>query len=253
LSELPNRLDLVMVATTADVRPRLVSEIASTSEVQNWVLEKVLAQSNDGLSTIQDAMGPAARAWVNTPMYMWPLYRALADCYPERPPITARFIGFRGLACNAIHYFDFVARWNDAAVVSVDVERLKSPWYPSKRGGFFEVDGTLEASFSDGSILSLSSERENLGYRVEVSIGSDDWQVFESEGYAKSSAGMRINGGISFQSQLTAPMIEDIFEEGYVGLPTLTQSIQQHRMLLSPLLGHWNRCMAEQRSLLPIT
>lgn len=253
LSDIPDGFDVAIVATTADVRPLVVSEIAARSRVKNWILEKVLAQSHAGLLAIQEAIGPEARAWVNTPMYMWPLYQALADIYVERPPIKAEFVGFRGLTCNAIHYIDFVARWNGSEVVSVDLDGLKGPWYASKRCGFYEIDGTIQVEYSDGSTLKLSSERESLGYKVHILIEGDSWQLFESAGYGQNSEGRRIEGGISFQSQMTAPMIEAIFSVTALRLPTLVQSVRQHHAFLEPLLNHWNRTMPDQRLSLPVT
>lgn len=250
---LPESLDLVVVATTADARARVVAQLAKQTVVANWVLEKVLAQSHDELSRIQKAIGSAARAWVNTPMHMWSLYKELRKQYPGEVPIKANFKGFRGLTCNAIHYVDFVCRWNNTEVLSTDTTELQSSWYPSKREGFFEIDGVLQFSFTDGSVLRLASNRENLGYQAHIVIGDDEWQVFEADGYAQTASGKRIGGSIEFQSQLTAPMMESIFSKRSCELPTLAQSVGQHQHYLSVLLGHWNAHMPDQRSTLPIT
>ena len=253
ISGLPESLDLVIVATTADVRAGVVAQVAQHARVSNWVLEKVLAQNLDELAQIERAIGSVARAWVNTPMHMWSLYLELRKQYPGEIPIKCNFAGFRGLACNAIHYVDFVSRWNNAQVIGADTSGLHSSWYPAKREGFFEIDGELRFSFADGSTLRLASDREHLGYQAQIVIGDDDWQVFEAGGFAQTPSGKRIDGATEFQSQLTARMMESIFEQRACELPTLAQSLSQHKHVLSALLAHWNAHMPDQRTTLPIT
>ena len=253
LSTLPEDIDLSIVATTADVRTILIKNIMRHTNINNWILEKVLAQSVTQIVELQKMLGSKNASWVNTPMHIWPLYRNLRQIYQVGFPIDAIFEGFRGLACNAIHYIDFVCRWNHANITHVDVSGLKSEWYPAKRNGFYEIDGEILINFSDGSKLKLISDVEKLGYQVKIRIGQDEWNVFEAEGKARASDGRSIEGAIEFQSQLTAPMATAILSGQPCGLPTLEQSAHQHTMLLNALLEHWNTHMPKKLDRLPIT
>lgn len=248
--EVPEAFDLAVVATTADVRPALVKAIAAHARVDNWILEKVLAQNSPGLSVVQAAVGDA-RAWVNTPMHLWSLYRRLRAEFGDGP-IRARIGGFRGLACNAIHYIDLVSRWNRTEVERVDTTGLDVNWHPAKRDGFYEVEGSLDVEFADGSVLHLSSGGGGAEFQARIVADGQDWQVFEPNGYAISADGRRVDGAVEFQSALTAPLMTAIFETGTCGLPTLSQSIAQHTPYLSAMLAHWN---AQDRAdtVLPIT
>jgi hypothetical protein len=243
----------VIVATTADVRVEVVEKISCKASVVSWVLEKVLAQNTNELIRLKRAIGDYGKAWVNTPMHLWPLYQNLRECYSSEMPLNARFSGFRGLACNAIHYIDFISRWNDATVTKVDTTGLHSKWYPAKREGFFEIDGVIKVEFSDGSKLTLCSDRNNLGYKVDIEIDIDQWHVSEAEGIACNLDGRVVKGGVSFQSKLTAPLIEAIFSNKPCGLPTLNQSVEQHTRFLESLLTHWNDQMPIKLERLPIT
>lgn len=250
---LPSGLDLVIVATTADVRACVVQQICNHAVVQHWVLEKVLAQSTDELQRLKYAIGYGAKAWVNTPMHLWPLYQNLRARYAGTAPIDASFSGFRGLACNSVHFIDFVGRWNGAAVTKVDASGLQPEWYPAKREGFYEADGVIKVEFADGSRLALSSDRNNLSPHVALKVGDDEWQVSEADGVARAADGSVVEGGVAFQSQLTAPMAEAIFAGRPCGLPTLNQSVQQHTLYLDALLSHWNEHMSNKLDRLPIT
>ncbi len=253
LSDIPEEIDLVIVATSADVRASVIVEIAERVTVRYWVLEKVLAQSVAEMTAIQVAIGNNISAWVNTPMYMWTLYRNIRAEYVAVHPITASFEGFGGLACSAIHYIDFVSSWNKSFPISINTKSLQTQWYPAKRVNFFEVFGELLVEFNDGSKLKLSSNPDDVNYRVTVKVNHDKWQVFESEGIAKSADGRTIKGSCDFQSQLTAPLVESILQNGYCALPSLSESVVQHKILIGGLLAHWNQCMPNKLDRLPIT
>jgi hypothetical protein len=253
LTDLPPTFDLAVVATTADVRPALVGELARHSRVGNWVLEKILAQSTGAIETITAAIGPDAGAWVNTPMHMWTLYSRLRERHPGAMPVEASFEGFRGLVCNAIHYIDLMARWNGASIASVDTSGLQGPWYPAKREGFFEADGVLRLSFSDGSLLHLSSYRDKPGYRARMRIDNLEWEIREPDGLARAESGETLAGPVEFQSQLTGPLAESVLQQGRCALPTLAQSAAQHVPFLAALQAHWNATMPTPRNALPIT
>lgn len=138
-------------------------------------------------------------------------------------------------------------------MTKVDASNLQSQWYYAKRDGFYEIDGEIFVGFADDSRLWLSSDRSKLGYKVQLRINGDEWQVYESEGIAKAADGRKIEGSTEFQSQLTAPMVHAIFAGTTCGLPTLAESAQQHTIFLNSLLEHWNRHMPNKLERLPIT
>lgn len=253
LSILPKVMDLAIVATTADVRTVVVKNIMKHTNIRNWILEKVLAQSVNEIVELQKMLVSKNASWVNTPMHLWSLYRNLRQTCQAGMPVDAIFEGFRGLACNAIHYIDFVSRWNHAAISRVDVSGLKPEWYAARRNGFYEIDGEILMSFSDGSWLKLISDKDKLGYKVKLRIGQDKWSVSEAEGKAQAADGRSVEGAIELQSQLTAQIATAIFSGQPCGLPTLEESAQQHTMLLTALLEHWNTHMPNKLDRLPIT
>ena len=252
LESIPKQVDLAIVATTANFRVAVVAQIVSRAEVNYWILEKVLAQSLPALAELQ-RMLRTKHVWVNTPRHQWSLYRELRKFHCANVPIEARFGGFQGLASNAIHFIDFVCRWNGTKLTQLDISDLKSEWFPAKRDGFYEVDGIIHATFADGSTLELASHKENIGFECHIQMGQDHWQVFESDGMARAGDGRIVKGASEYQSQLTAPTVNAIFADAPCGLPTLAESAQQHTLFLSTLLEHWNQHMSSKLEELPIT
>jgi predicted dehydrogenase len=255
ISELPPIVDIAIVATAADVRLSVVKALLKRAKISHWILEKVLAQSIGEIEELEKIFSQkiSESVWVNQPMYLWPLYQKLRASCANKSPIAAKFEGFRGLACNAIHYIDFVSRWNGGMLYSVDTKKLNTNWYLSKRKGFYEIDGEISALFDDGSTLSMVSNSESLGFKAEVRLGKDIWEISERESEARSNTGEIIKGKVGYQSELTAMVIETMLSGGDLQLPSLVESAHQHRYLISALLDHWN-CHGQGKSdRLPIT
>ena len=90
---LPRQCDIAIVATTADVRPRVIAEIADHSAVRFWILEKVLAQSESDLDEIRAHIGIGSNAWVNTLRRMLPWHQQLKSQLDLKPPLILKVDG----------------------------------------------------------------------------------------------------------------------------------------------------------------
>lgn len=253
LNTVPQTIDVAIVATNADVRVNLVEQICRIASVRYWILEKVLAQRTYDLRRLLEATAASEGAWVNTPMYLWPLYAQLRGQTMGEHPVHAYFGGFRGLACNAIHYMDYVSRWNGCAVERVDTTGLKGSWVSTKRPGFYEVEGELTVSFSDGSTLVVAGSEEPTGLDFRVRSNDDVWTIDETNGVASSESGKAINLPILRQTELTAPLVERVLSEGRCDLPTVDVSVRQHEPLIAALVSHWNANMKNKLDHAPIT
>ena len=56
-----------------------------------------------------------------------------------------------GLMCNTINYLDVFSWLTDEKLVSINSDRLDKKWFVSKRDQYMEVNGVLNAFFSNGS------------------------------------------------------------------------------------------------------
>ena len=238
-------IDIVFVTTTADVRLQVVKEIVKKFYVKFWILEKVLLQNVSGLKILDQLI--VNNAWVNTPLYIWPIYKELRDRAKTSGPITA-FFQVHGLACNAIHYIDFVSRWNGSRVIGANLNELSNTWIPSKRKGFMEIEGSIDFLFSDGSRLYLNNKYENT-----IKTKNEVWKVDEVLGVYKDNSGKKFKSSILKQSQMTSLLVNDILKNETCDLPCLKESIIQHKFLLKMLIKHRNHHMPKKIKNLPIT
>lgn len=254
LESLPRQLDIAIIATTADVRPLVVGEISSFIAVRFWVLEKVLAQSESGIDEIMSRIGGGSNAWVNTPRRMMPWHKQIKSQLGLNHPMSLKFEGgLWGMACNAVHIIDLFAWWTGETLQDVSTDRLNQYWFESKRQGNWEVSGTLEARFSGGA-LALLSAREGEGTdHWEVSDAHLTWRIKEAEGLASRSDGLEIPGRITYQSEMSASLVESILESGSCDLPTLEESAAMHRIFIRSMLEHWMRAGDPAAIIVPIT
>ena len=251
LNDLPASLDLCLVTTTADVRLQVVKRVQSHCNVRYWVLEKVLAQSKAQLAGFEDSLNDAEGVWVNTPMRAMDWYGRIRDYL--KPPLEAFYgPGNWGLACNAIHYLDLFAWWTNESVLSCDISGLQE-WIPSKRKGFWEVTGTLQAIYSGGSRFSLSvSEGSMTLLTVKTSL-DEICNLDEKNGSFTGPNNVLLPGRFELQSEMSGPLVGDILLGGKCQLPSLVESLQIHRILINGLLQHWNESQQRDDSILPIT
>jgi predicted dehydrogenase len=251
----PQLLDLALVVTPAHCRARVVEEIAGRHQVKAWILEKVLAQSCEQLDQIDQALANNNRVWVNTPRRLMGWHQSIrAQLLPDGPaPLQVRVVGGSwGLACNAIHFIDLVAWWTQSQVQSVSADGL-DVWSDSKRDGFQEVFGRLLVHYSNGSVLELSCLQDAQPAVITVETPQGSWRLEEAAGVATGPPGQQLQGQLSFQSALTAPLVAQILQESHCALPTLAESVAQHRPLLQALLEHWNRSQGRHDCSVPIT
>ena len=63
--KIPKNINIAVVATNADVRPRVIKQILTKNEVSYWILEKVLSQSVFELDEILSLTKNATGTWTN--------------------------------------------------------------------------------------------------------------------------------------------------------------------------------------------
>ncbi len=253
--EIGKKIDLAIIATNAGERPGVVQSIIGRFDVKYWILEKVLAQNMEGIEDLRCICRQKSLAWVNLPRRVVPWYNKIRARIPPYSLIQLKvFGGPWGLACNAIHFFDFVEWFSGEKLVEVITDRLDSHWDPAKRNGHLEVFGTLEGKFSKGSVVYLSSSREGApSYQYELSDGKTLWLINEEAGLAHSSNGEKIEGRLPYQSEMTGPLVDELFATGRCQLPSLESSMAAHLIYLKAMLRHWRDHHDPQAAFVPIT
>jgi hypothetical protein len=250
----PKQIDIAIVATNADVRPQVVKQIAAKCDVQFWLLEKVLAQSEWALDEIESFTKKSTGAWVNTPRRMMVWHQEIREKLRNESPYQITGSGsLWGLACNGIHHLDLVSWWTGEKLVKIDTSKLDSKWIESRRKGFFEIIGKIVSTYSGGTTLSLESIPEAPEFKLLVEGNNNTWSIDESNGVATGQDGVAISGQNEMQSTMTTRLVDNLLTDGDCDLPTLCESTEMHRIYLCALLEHWNQVHDSNVDTLPIT
>jgi predicted dehydrogenase len=251
---LPEEIDLAIITTTADVRADVIEKLVAHSEVNMLVLEKVLAQSLIDLNRIVRSTCSTKNVWVNIPRRSMHWYRELADRIQLESPFKISVHGGGwGLACNSVHLIDLASFLLDEKILFVDSDCLNDQWFPSKRKGFYEIDGRLEIGFNEGGRLILECLGETRPILIKVETSNGIWEIRESEGLAISPSGQIFTGSLQYQSDMAPTLIDGILMNGKAELPIFGEALLYHQALLESLLQHWNRVRKRCDLVLPIT
>lgn len=254
LSEVPSEVDLVIVSTSASVRADVVEEIASRTRVCFWVLEKVLAQSDDDLERLIQATAESKAVWVNIPRRMMRWYQEIAAKIAYQKPSDVLVRGGNwGLTCNSVHFLDLGAYLFKEALVEIHASGLHDNWYASKRAGFYEVNGILRAKFTGDKWLTLHCMETDGAVEIEITTDNGLWQISEGNGEAVTPDGKYLYGELENQSDMTSRLVESILETGACELPSLDEALVLHRPFLNALIMHWNRSQNREDIRVPIT
>ena len=261
ISKLSSNIDMVIVATSSDVRAKVVNELLKTKNVDTLILEKVLFQSIEEYGNMEKLLEKTnTKCWVNHPRRMFPIYKELKEKLRDVNQISYNFQGGAwGLACNGLHFIDHLAYLVDSRDLSLDNRYLDKKIYDSKRKGFIEFNGLLSGKIANHTFSLYSNNEvipslftivsdvliatidENLG-EIKISTKENSWK---SETIKEKI--------VYFQSELSNILIEDIFVNKKCCLTTYKEAMDLHVPYIKCLLEHMENITGQNHKLCPIT
>jgi len=243
-----SKIDIVIIATASNVRAEVTVDLLKKFEVKTIIFEKILFQKRNDYFLISELLkNKNVNAYVNCPMRMMSFYNEIQSSF-KGTKFTYIVSGSKyGLVTNLIHYIDHMAFLNDSIEYTADTSHLENVLFESKRKGFYELNGTFNVNFKNGTqgIISCDSKgnlpgvvqafNENVHFvsresegKVLISRVENDWKWEE------------IEFNIPYQSELTAILAEDILMNDNCLLPSYEESVKLHLPHLDSLLKFIN-------------
>ena len=246
IKEVPMNVDLVISATTADVRVSTVRQILYGRNVRYVLLEKLLTQSLADSLELSHLATQVQRVWVNYPRRIMVWHRLLRNFVRGSTPVRVSVdLGSPGLLTKMLHYIDLVEWWTDSRAREIQIRGQSLEWFESKRPGFFDATGVVDVMFRDTSVLTLHSTPKGSQpskNRITVDGGGKTLSISEPDGIASGSMlGNAIAGRLELQSELTGPLVDRILEKGTCGLPSLEDVLGTHNLFISKLLAEQDK------------
>ena len=289
IADLPDAVDVAIVATTSRVRFQVLRELLQRCSVKFLVLEKVLFQDPLHYTQFESmASDRNVKTYVNCPRRLFGFYQEMRELFrhsrPRRFEVTG---GEWGLGCNAIHFLDlfvFLASANpdpaSSANLPVTARINESALDPivceAKRPGYVEFFGSISGELNTGNGLPgghfsgitnspikskfrITSERGSREpHTIRIFDEGHNYLIHESCGEMITTASedtvrqtRKIH--IPFQSQLTQHVVRDLLSRGCCGLTPFQQSQNLHLELLHTLLHHYRSTHDKNASVCPIT
>jgi len=192
-------------------------------------------------------------------MRISPFYQTLKKEF-DKQKITYILHGNQsGLATDLIHHLDYMAYLTGSKEFSLDTRLLDKKIRESKRKGYMEITGTLIAEFKNGSLGLFRCDDKGLTPKItEILSQNKRYIIKENESKALVSEypewqWLEIEASITYQSQLTTTLAENLLTAEKCGLTTYEESAPYHLQLLEPLLKFLNRISVKKYDKYPFT
>lgn len=259
--DLPKEVDFALFAMTANGRREMFDQLIEHCTVKHILFEKVLFQKIEDYEYVGQKLKELnINAWVNCA-------RRQMDCYQElkKELESAKEIrifisgGEWGMACNAIHEIDLIEFLSDSSETKIDKLSLLPEIVDSKRKGFKEVYGTIDGHSGRCCHFSISCMKDSQVPDI-LTISTDIGQYVIFEGKQKLIY-MSIDNEyellekdfvMSYQSQMTQHVMEDILITGESRLAKFDVSSRLHLEFIRPLIEFFKKNGWENESC-PIT
>lgn len=260
ISNLSKKIDLAIVATNSDVRRLVIEKLFQRSSIKYLILEKILFQKKEDYSVIEKLLEKnGCKTWANFSMRTMPFYRDLKGKVKE--PLQMIVSGSQyGLVTNVVHFIDYIAYLTNCYDFTVNLTGLDKKLIVSKREGFMELNGTLNAYFKDGSLGSFTCYSSGETPFV-IEVISSNYRCISKESerkaYVSSSKHgwnwIEVESDIPYQSDMTNLAVEEIFKKGDCVLTPYDKAVKIHIKILEPLVKFLNRYSDKSYNLYPFT
>jgi predicted dehydrogenase len=262
-NNLSETFDLVIVATNADVREKVINQLLSHCKVKYLLLEKVLFTELLAYQRVNELLKSRfVNTWVNHPRRMFNSYMELKKLIGKSFYGTFQLTGGNwGLGCNGLHFIDFFEYISGSKLETIDADWADSEILESKRKGFVEFTGTLKGKLANGSYFQITSLKGEPSAGTILFFDGENRFIIQESGtpaiyYMKKSDGFKQNiipFIMEFQSSLTTKLLEELLSTGSCDLPTYEEAKHTHELFITALLKPYNTMQKTDNYILPIT
>jgi predicted dehydrogenase len=264
-SSLPNNYDIVIVATSANVRAKVVTELLENYNVDHLILEKVLFQDIKSYDIVSELIKKTnTNTLVNHPRRTFDFYKNIKNEFKasnDKKLLMQVVGGNWGLACNALHFIDMFCFITDSKLSKVTTELVEDKIIKSKREGFSEFSGTLNGYMESGDSFSITSFFEGSS-DITVSLSSNSKRWLINEGREKKMIKLFSKNGfkeenhnivMDFQSNLTTNIVSNLYSNKETGLTSYKDASNTHTIFIKALLKKYKEITNQEIKNCPIT
>ena len=262
LDDLPDTLDIVIVATNSVVREKVIRDVIQKRSVKNLILEKVLFQKKNHYMAIDAFLKESSiPTWVNCWMRTADLFKQIKSALNLNDPVQMKVAGPRwGMGTNSVHFMDLLSFFADCNDFKFTNVQLENKVLDAKREGFKEFTGRMEGGNSRGDSLNLICKDEEDGpVTIEIQNGPKNFTLvtnfvdhFDFKSSNELASRLR-KVSLPYQSEMTHIWVDDILTKGSCDLPTYANAMNLHLELIQVLTDHIQKFTGKEIDACPIT
>ena len=265
IDNLPETIDFSVIATNADIRFQVLSDLLERVRVDYVLLEKILFQNIDDIISGNELLKHYnTQAWVNCPRRMWPIYCDLRQYLKDQSGVSYNLHGgMWGMGCNSIHMIDHFEWLTNSKLLGLNTDNLDPIIHDSKRHGCIEFSGALKALFSNQNEMLLQSDFHSTNKSFTIVIKGEDFTITVEESLGKvdivaskknNKSLEKINKfNVPYQSELTHLVASEAIFNNHSKLTPYADSANQHILLLAALKTHAEKILKKSLEICPIT
>lgn len=255
IENLPEELDLVIVATGSKPRATIVKALLSHSKVNYLVLEKFLFTrlcEYDEIAAL--ILEKNVKCWVNCPRRMSDEYIEINKKINPNEPVIMEFQGKDwGMCCNSVHFIDIWMYLAGDSPISVDLSEVEPRVVESKRAGYIELLGKEKFSTENGDRLILGSYEDYTNSSAIKILNAGNTILIDSANKVWSFNGQSHSYKQVFQSDRTGTLADELLENGDCRLVRFNESVEYHKPYLSAVIEFVNKIQGTKHDSCPIT
>ena len=263
-NKLPKEFNLVIVATGANVREKVITKLLEDYKVNNLVLEKILFQDLESYNKVGALLEKTkTKTWVNHPRRMFPHYQKIKkELFKSKQEIIFQVVGGNwGLACNSLHFIDLCSFLTGKRVNEIDFDWVDNKIHESKRKNNIEFTGSVKGTMNDNSCFIITSfDKEVIDVSINISSGSQRWSIQEGKAQKISYLSKENNFNevitnitTEFQSTLTTTIANNIFKSGECNLPSYKDACASHIPFIEASIKKYIEITGVNTNICPIT
>ena len=236
IEDVSNNIDICLIATTANVRKKVILELVSKKNVKFMILEKVVFQNEKDFDEILKLFEEKnIKSWVNCHLRAQPIYKELKtqSIISYDTTMTYEYSDDFTLSSSAIHILDLFSYLCDDYDLEIQDIVTDTELKTSRHSGCVDFNGYMKVKSTNGYELVVKKRDAHFG--EHLTIYHNDLTVRSSEGDDPDNRiGFVQDKKIPYvwQSSLTNSYIDDIIEKSDCDLSTLENSAKLHKIML---------------------
>lgn len=243
IQEFSNVIDVLIIATNADVRAQVLQLTLYYSKVKHILLEKVLFQELSDYDKFLDIFDRTGiNVWVNHPRRAFKFYEDFVNDIQNSKRIHYSVHGYNwNMASNALHFIDHLLYLTGKESPSFEIINGHSfVVQESKRKGFYELHGEMTAKIDEHTIVLTSEENNDSSVGFTIMINTENLKLIIDEINNTYMYAYRAKDGrwlwqhdekniIEYQSAMTGRVVNAIVRGEPVSLPTYKEAVLLHK------------------------